>query len=344
MWPSVVVDSRPSIGNPEVTQNLVEMYRRMVEIRAAEEALVRLFAENRIPGFIHSYIGEEATAVGVCSALRPDDSITSTHRGHGHVLAKGADLRRFFAELYGRSTGYCRGKGGSMHVADLGLGILGANGIVGAGIPIAAGAALASKLQALDRVTVAFFGDGASDIGIFHEALNLASLWQVPAVFVCENNGYADFMARRQHQPIDRVADRAAAYAMPGVSVDGNDVEAVHAAAAEAVLRARSGGGPTLVECETYRIRGHYEGDPQPYRTTEEVDAWRRRDPLTIASARLRQRGDLDEAGETQIRDEARRLVEDAIAFAEAEPLPAPEDALEDVHAGSAQQGWQWPG
>jgi acetoin:2,6-dichlorophenolindophenol oxidoreductase subunit alpha len=318
---------------------LLEMYRTMVLIREAEQTLVRLFAENRVPGFIHSYIGEEATAVGICSVLRDDDYVTSTHRGHGHLLAKGADLRRFFAELYGRRSGYCRGKGGSMHVTDLDLGILGANGIVGAGIPIAAGAALAADMRGLDRVAVSFFGDGATDIGVFHEALNLASLWRVPAVFVCENNGYADFMARASHQPIERIADRAAAYAMPGVRVDGNDVEAVRDAAADAVARARSGGGPSLIEAETYRIRGHYEGDPQPYRTAEEVDAWRGRDPLAIAAARLRERDALGDGREEQIRDEARRLVEDAVAFAESEPLPEPEEALEDVYAGMARAG-----
>ena len=322
--------------------DLLQMYRSMVLIREAEQALVRLFAENKVPGFIHSSIGEEATSVGVCSALRPDDYLTSTHRGHGHVLAKGADLRRFFAELYGRGSGYCRGKGGSMHVSDLDLGILGANGIVGAGIPIAAGAALASKLRGENRIAVAFFGDGATDIGVFHETLNLASLWQVPAVFVCEDNGYADFMARRSHQPIERIADRAAAYAMPGVRVDGNDVEAVRAAAAGAVDRARAGGGPTLLDCETYRIRGHYEGDPQPYRTQDEVEEWRRRDPLSIAASRLRDRSELGDEADAAIRDEARRAVEDAIAFAEAEPLPEPEEALEDVYAGAAQQGWRW--
>src|SRR5262245_43573880 len=218
--------------------DLLKMYRSMVLIREAEQALVRLFAENKVPGFIHSSIGEEATSVGVCSALRPDDYLTSTHRGHGHVLAQGADRRPFSAELYGRGGGCCRGKGGSMHVTDLDLCILGANGIVGAGIPIAAGAALASKLRGEDRIAVAFFGDGATDIGVFHEALNLASLWQVPAVFVCQNNGYADFMAQSAHQKIERVSERAAAYSMPGVTVDGNDVEAVYEAATEAVARA----------------------------------------------------------------------------------------------------------
>ena len=227
---------------PADPQELLRMYRVMVLIRQAEERLIQLFAAGRMPGFIHSYIGEEATAAGVCAALRPDDYLTSTHRGHGHILAKGGDPVRFFAELYGKASGYCRGKGGSMHVTDLDLGILGANGIVGAGIPIAAGAALACRMQGLDRVAVAFLGDGATDIGVFHEALNMASLWEVPAVFVCENNGYADFMARAVHQKIERISDRAAAYSMPGETVDGNDVEAVYDAASRAVARARAAG------------------------------------------------------------------------------------------------------
>jgi acetoin:2,6-dichlorophenolindophenol oxidoreductase subunit alpha len=325
-----------------VSSDLFEMYRRMVLIREVEQTLVRLFAEGRVPGFIHSYIGEEASAVGVCSALPTDSYVTSTHRGHGHILAKGGDLRPFFAELFGKASGYCRGKGGSMHVTDLDLGILGANGIVGAGIPIATGAALASRLQSLDRVAAAFFGDGATDIGVFHEALNMASLWQLPAVFVCENNGYAEFMAQRAHQRIERISDRAAAYAMPGVTVDGNDVEAVHAATAEAVERARTGGGPTLLECVTYRIRGHYEGDPEPYRTEVEIEHWRTRDPLAIAGERLRRRESLDDTTDEQIRLDARLAVEDAVAFAEAEPLPAPDDALEHVYAGRRETGWPW--
>ena len=321
-------------------RRLLRMYRTMVLIRQAEERLVKLFAEGRMPGFIHSYIGEEATAVGVCGALRADDYLTSTHRGHGHILAKGGDPARFFAELYGKASGYCRGKGGSMHVTDLDLGILGANGIVGAGIPIAAGAALASRMQGADRVAVAFLGDGATDIGVFHEALNLASLWEVPAVFVCENNGYADFMAQATHQKIERVSERAAAYSMPGVTVDGNDVEAVFEAAGEAVSRARSGGGPTLLECVTYRWRGHYEGDPQPYRTAAEVERWKRRDPLRIAEERLRGTGALDHGTRAAIWDETARLIDDAVAAAEAAPMPAPEEALQDVYAGAVEAGW----
>jgi TPP-dependent pyruvate/acetoin dehydrogenase alpha subunit len=324
-------------ANPE---ELLRMYRVMVLIRQAEERLVQLFAAGRMPGFIHSYIGEEATATGVCAALRPDDYLTSTHRGHGHILAKGGDLTRFFAELYGKASGYCRGKGGSMHVTDLDLGILGANGIVGAGIPIAAGAALACRMQGLDRVAVAFLGDGATDIGVFHEALNMASLWEVPAVFVCENNGYADFMARAAHQKIERVADRAVAYSMPGETIDGNDVEAVHDAATRAVSRARAGEGPTLLECVTYRWRGHYEGDPQPYRTAAEVEEWKARDPLSIAEHRLRSAGALDDATRDAVWKETAGTIDAAVAAAEAAPMPAATEALEDVFAGAIEEGW----
>jgi acetoin:2,6-dichlorophenolindophenol oxidoreductase subunit alpha len=327
-----------------VSSDLVEMYRRMVLIREVELTLVRLFAEGQVPGFIHSYIGEEAAAVGVCSALPADSYVTSTHRGHGHILAKGGDLRLFFAELFGKASGYCAGKGGSMHVTDLDLGILGANGIVGAGIPIATGAALASRLRSEDRVAAAFFGDGATDIGVFHEGLNMASLWQLPVIFVCENNGYAEFMAQSAHQRIEKTSDRAAAYVMPGVTVDGNDVEAVFAATTEAVDRARGGGGPTLMECVTYRIQGHYEGDPEPYRTEDEIEQWRARDPLALAAERLRQRDSLNDMTDERIRLDARLAVEDAVAFAEAEPLPAPEDALEHVYAGRLEEGWPWDG
>lgn len=322
------------------TEALLEMYRTMVLIREAEETVLKLFSQARMPGFIHSYIGEEATAVGVCSALRPDDYITSHHRGHGHILAKGGDLKLFFAELYGKATGYCKGKGGSMHVADLNLGILGANGIVGAGIPIAAGAALAAQLEGSDRVAVSFTGDGASDIGAFHESLNLAALWNLPTICVVENNGYADFIAQREHQKIERISDRATAYAMPGIHVDGNDVIAVHLAAVEAVERARGGGGPTLIECVTYRWRGHYEGDPQPYRTQDEVEEWKARDPLPRAEAELRGRGALDDTGKQAIVDDIRARIDEAVAFAESSPFPEPEEALKDIYTDIVERGW----
>ena len=324
----------------QVTHSLLDMYRTMVLIRESEETLLRLFSQNRMPGFIHSYLGEEATGVGVCAALRPDDYITSTHRGHGHVLAKGADLNQFFAELYGKASGYCKGKGGSMHVADLDLGILGANGVVGGGIPIAAGAALSAQMQGLDRVAVSFMGDGATDIGAFHESLNLAALWQLPVVFVVENNGYADFIAQRDHQRIERISDRASSYGMPGMTVDGNDVGAVHEAAVEAVGRARDGNGPTLLECVTYRWRGHFEGDPQPYRTQQEVDEWKFKDPLLQAEVVLRGRGELDDTVRDNIRAETRALIEAAVAYAEAAVEPLPESALVDVYTDLVEQGW----
>lgn len=319
---------------------LLEMYRQMVLIRVAEEALLRLFEGAEMPGFIHSYIGEEATGVGVCHALERDDVITSTHRGHGHVIAKGCDLNAFFAELYGRADGYCKGKGGSMHVADLDLGIYGANGIVGGGVPIAAGAALAASIRKQDRVSVAFMGDGASDIGPFHESLNLAAIWDLPVVFVVENNGFADFIRQSDHQKIDKISDRAASYGIAGVTVNGNDVEAVHEAAREAVARARRGEGPTLIECVTYRWRGHFEGDPQPYRTQEEVEEWKKKDPLKAAEARL---AELDLADDSRIReifDEMTEKVETAIDYARAAPKVKPEDALEDVYTDLKVEGW----
>jgi pyruvate dehydrogenase E1 component alpha subunit len=322
------------------SEKLLEMYRTMVLIREAEQMVSTLFLQGRLPGFIHSYIGEEATAVGVCSALRQDDYITSTHRGHGHILAKGGDLKRFFAELFGKQTGYCHGKGGSMHVADLDLGILGANGIVGGGIPIAGGAALAAKMQGLDRVAVSFLGDGAINTGPFHEALNLAAVWELPVVFVCENNGYANFISFRRHTRIEQVADRADAYGMAGASVDGNDVEAVHDAALEAVERARSGHGPTLLECLTYRWHGHYEGDPEAYRTREEVAEWKARDPLGVVESRLKGTGALDEETKQTIWDTVRQQVEDAVTFAEESPLPVPESALEGVYTDIVEEGW----
>jgi pyruvate dehydrogenase E1 component alpha subunit len=320
---------------------LRRMYRSMLLIREAEETLLKLFQQNRMPGFIHSYIGEEATAVGVCSVLRPDDSITSHHRGHGHILAKGGDLKLFFSELYGKADGYCKGKGGSMHVADLDIGILGANGVVGAGIPIAAGAALAAQLDGSDRVTVAFTGDGASDIGAFHESLNLAALWDLPTICVVENNGYADFIAQKDHQKIERISDRAAAYGIPGIHVDGNDVEAVYLATVEAVDRARAGGGPTLIEAVTYRWRGHFEGDPQPYRSQDEVEEWKLRDPLKTTEAALRERGALTDQERVEMVHAIQSEIQDAVEFAEASPPPAPEDALQDVYTDVVEEGWR---
>ena len=241
---------------------IVDMYRTMKLIRDFEANASRLFAEGKIPGFVHLYIGEEAIATGVCAGLNDDDYITSTHRGHGHIIAKGGDIKYMMAELYGKATGYCKGKGGSMHIADANKGILGANGIVGAGHNIAVGAGLSAKYRGTDQVCVCFFGDGSTNQGTFHEAMNLASIWKLPVIFVCENNLYGISMHQSKHQAIQDVADRAVAYNVPGVIVDGNDVFAVYEAATEAVVRARAGQGPTLIECKTYRHQGHFEGDP----------------------------------------------------------------------------------
>jgi TPP-dependent pyruvate/acetoin dehydrogenase alpha subunit len=319
---------------------LLGMYRQMVEIRAVEQELILLFAKGRMPGFIHSYVGEEATGVGVCAALDKHDYITSTHRGHGHILAKGGDLNRFMAEVFGRATGYCKGKGGSMHIADFDIGILGANGIVGGGIPIAGGAACSAVMLANGRVAVSFFGDGAANIGAFHESLNLAAIWDLPVVFVCENNGYADFIPTRDAMRVPRVADRAAAYGIAGETVDGNDVLAVYEAARHAVARARAGDGPTLLEAVTYRWRGHFEGDPQPYRTKEEVAGWQEKDPVRRFGDQLRQAGLLTEDDAMRIDTEVRAAIDEAVQFAESSPAPAPQEALEDVYTDLIEKGW----
>lgn len=325
---------------PYEPELLLRLYRQMVEIREAEQELLALFAKGRMPGFIHSYIGEEATAVGVCAALDAHDTITSTHRGHGHILAKGGDLERFFAELYGRATGYCRGKGGSMHIADFEIGILGANGIVGGGIPIAGGAACSAVLLGTGRVSVSFFGDGAANIGAFHESLNLAAIWDLPVLFVCENNGYADFIPTRDALRVARIADRGAAYGMPGVAFDGNDVLAAYETTRAAVARARAGEGPSLLEAVTYRWRGHFEGDPQPYRTREEVETWKAKDPIRRFGELLAAGGVLDDERAAAIHGEVRAAVEAAVRFAESSPLPEPADALTDVYTDLVEEGW----
>ena len=252
----------------------------MVKIRKFDTTIIQLYADGEIPGFMHLYIGEEAVAAGVCAALRKEDYITSTHRGHGHCIAKGGRLDLMMAELFGRQTGYCKGKGGSMHIADFNLGILGANGIVSGGIPTAVGAAVGIQYKEEKRVSVSFFGDGATNVGQFHEACNLASLWELPVIFICENNQYAQTTPRAEHQKIHSVADRALSYDMESVVVDGNDVVEVYRVATESVRRALKGAGPTFIECKTYRWRGHWEGDPQPYRTRDEVDAWKQKCPI----------------------------------------------------------------
>lgn len=255
------------------TETLRDIHFRMVRIRTFEEEAGKLMESGKVPGSLHLYVGEEAVAAGVMAHLRDSDQITSTHRGHGHLVAKGGDFKQMYAELFGRSTGYCKGKGGSMHISDLDLGMLGANGIVGAGPPIAIGAAFSNQYRKTDNVTVCFFGDGASNEGTFHEAANMAAVFKLPVVFVCENNGFGEFTRQERHQAIQDVADRASGYGMPGVVVDGMDVMAVYEAAGEAIMRARRGGGPSLLECKTYRFYDHVgiRGLGVAYRDDSEV-------------------------------------------------------------------------
>jgi acetoin:2,6-dichlorophenolindophenol oxidoreductase subunit alpha len=321
-------------------ERILWMYRKMQEIRQFESRVVELFAAGHIPGFVHSYLGEEAVAVGVTANLRDSDYITSTHRGHGHLLAKGGNMNEMMAELYGKKTGYCKGKGGSMHIADVDLGILGANGIVGGGFTIAAGSGLAAKLRGTDDVTVCFFGDGASNQTTFHEGLNLASIWDLPVVFVCENNMYGISMSQERHQRIKDVSDRAVAYGIPGVTVDGNDVLAVSEAVAEAVKRARIGDGPSLIECKTYRHRGHFEGDPTVYRTDREVKLWKDKDPVEQFTKRLMDLEAVTSEDLSAIDAEVSKMVEDAVAFAEKSPFPEPEDAVKDVYTDLVEEVW----
>lgn len=314
-------------------EKLLSMYRTMVTIREFEETAASLFAGGEIPGFVHLYSGEEAVAVGVISQLKPGDYIASTHRGHGHMIARGGDVKFMFAELFGKSSGYCKGKGGSMHIADVSLGFLGANGIVGAGIPLAAGAALACKYRKDGGVGVCFFGDGASNRATFHEGLNMASIWKLPVVFVCENNMYGISMSQERHQNINDIADRATAYGIPGVSVDGNDLMAVYEAGQEAIKRARNGDGPTLIECKTYRHRGHFEGDAQVYRSPEEIQAWKQKDPIERLKKRLLEMGMLTEADDARVREEVIGAIKEGVEFARSSAFPDVSELLTDVYS-----------
>ncbi|MFH1626099.1 MAG: thiamine pyrophosphate-dependent dehydrogenase E1 component subunit alpha [Pseudomonadota bacterium] len=307
------------------------MYRQMLTIRHFDESAAEGYLKRAIPGLVHTYIGQEAVAVGVCANLKIDDCIVSNHRGHGHCIAKGADLRRMMAELYGKKTGYCKGKGGSMHIADFSIGMLGANGIVGAGLPIAIGAALAAQLERGNRVAVCFFGDGATQEGEFHESLNLASIWKLPIVFVCENNLYGVNTPAQYAIPLRDIADRAAAYAMPGIVVDGNDVIAVYEATRQAVKRIQTGGGPTLLECKTYRWDAHHEGAPVDLRPADEIDAWKKKCPLASFEVRLLEEEIMTQQDLDEVDKQVRAQIEDAIKYAIESPLPDPADALEGV-------------
>jgi TPP-dependent pyruvate/acetoin dehydrogenase alpha subunit len=316
-------------------ETLLDMHRRMVRIRTFEESAGKLMEDGKIPGALHLYVGQEAVAAGVMVHLSNQDWITSTHRGHGHLIAKGGQFDRMFAELFGRSTGYCKGKGGSMHISNMDLGMLGANGIVGGGPPIAVGAAFSIKFRKTKNVACTFFGDGASNEGAFHEAANMAGLYKLPIVFVCENNGYGEYTAQSNHQAIVDIADRAAGYGMPGVIVDGMDAVAVYEAAGAAIERARNGEGPTLLECKTYRYYDHVgvRGMGLKYRTDEEVAYWKARDPIKLLESRLAEQGILSADAAAAVHDEVLRDVQAGIAFAEASPLPDPATLLEDVYA-----------
>jgi pyruvate dehydrogenase E1 component alpha subunit len=310
---------------------MIEMYCRMLTIRRFEERSNALFMQGRIPSTLHLYIGQEAVAVGVCANLRTTDYVLSTHRPHGHAIAKGVSPRAIMAELMAKDTGVSRGKAGSMHVGDIRVGMPPAIAIVGGNAPIACGMALAQKRMGKDDVTVSFFGDGAVNEGAVHEAMNMASIWALPVVFVCENNLYGASTPFGQVSKLENVADRAKAYGMPGVIVDGSDVLAVYAAAGKAIARARKGKGPTLLECKTYRLCGHSRSDPLTYRSKEEEALWREREPIGRLAQDLKVRGAVTDADLERMEQEAAAAIDDAVAYAEASPYPAPEDTLKHV-------------
>ncbi len=315
----------------------LEMMRRMLRIRYFDEEAVQMVQRGELVGAVHCYIGEEAVAVGACAALRDDDYITGNHRSHGHPIAKGGDVRKAMAEIFGKRTGYCKGKGGSMHLADFSIGILGESGILASALPVAVGAALACKLRGEDKVVIPFFGDGASNEGACHEAMNLASVWKLPVVFVCENNQYAVTTHFHSTVAVENISDRASAYNMPGVLVDGQDVVAMYEAVREAVARARSGLGPSLIEGKTYRYQDHSEGlarvvRGQPaYRSAEEVAYWRKRDPLIIHKERILSQDIATEAELAYMEEEVRAQIADAVQFARESPYPDPEEVFDDL-------------
>jgi len=312
--------------------NLLKMYFDMLKIRDFENAITDVYSRGLMNGLAHLYIGEEAIAVGVCSNITPQDYAVSTHRGHGHLIAQGADLKKMMAEVLGRKTGYCKGKGGSMHIMDASKGILGANGIVGAGIPIATGSAYSAKYRGTDQVTVSFFGDAASNQGTFHESINMAAAWKLPVVYVCENNLFGISVDLRKVTGNPNIADRAVGYGIPGVTVDGNDILEVYRVTQEAFVRARKGEGPTLIECKTYRYKGHHVGDPgKVYRLKKELEDWKKRDPIKTFKVRLIEEKFANEEELKNLEKEAKQLVKTAVQFAEDSPFPAPEEAFEDL-------------
>ena len=322
---------------PEGKELYMLMLRRMMLIRKFDETVKDLVQSAELVGMAHCYIGEEAVAVGACTALRDEDYITGNHRSHGHPISKGGDVRRAMAELLGKATGYCKGKGGSMHLADFDIGILGESGIVASALPVAVGAAMGSKMQNTDRVVISFFGDGASNQGACHEAMNLASIWKLPVIFLCENNQYAVTTSFKETVSTENVSDRASAYNMPGVLVDGQDVMAMHEATVHAVQRARAGEGPTLLEAKTYRYEDHSEGLNrilrEPYRTEEEIEFWRQRDPIDIHSKWLLE-NDVASQGEIdKVQNDVYEAIDDALQFARESPYPDEADLFTDMFA-----------
>ncbi len=313
-------------------EKLLEMYRQMLTIRRFEEKASELYKNGKIPGDVHLCIGQEAVAVGICATLRREDLIAVTHRAHGQVYAKGADLKKMMAELFGKRTGYCKGKGGSIHLADVEAGVLGANGIVGGSLGIGTGAALACLLKRNGNIAVTFFGDGASNRGTFHESLNLASIWKLPVVYVCENNFFAMSSFQRDAMAVQNISERAAAYGIPGVTVDGNDVVAVYETGLEAVRRAREGKGPTLIEAITWRHHGHFEGENDVYRDPKEHEAWLRKDPIPRFQEQLLKNHRVTAEELERIESGVRREIEETVAFAEQSPDPGPAELLEDVY------------
>lgn len=312
---------------------LLWIYERMKLIRVFETRVSKEFGRGKIPGFVHLYVGEEAIAVGICASLTDEDYMTSTHRGHGHCVAKGVDVRRMMAELFGKSTGICKGKGGSMHIADMDKGMLGANGIVGGGPPLACGSGLTAKTNGTDQVTICFFGDGASEQGTLHESLNLAAIWKLPIIFVAENNGYAEATPAHYHCSVENIADRAAAYNMPGVTIDGNDLFAVYESAYEAINRARTGQGPSLVEYKTYRHHGHFEGDAQTYKIAEENEKFKNElDPIRRFRIAVIERGLVTESELGNIDITVDNSVNEAVKFAEESPFPEVQETFTDVY------------
>jgi pyruvate dehydrogenase E1 component alpha subunit len=329
-------------GMPAVLRNMSEAawrdaLRKMILVRRFEESAEQAYMRGLIHGTMHLSIGQEASAIGMTMLLNDDDYITSTHRGHGHCIGKGADPKRMFAEFFGKETGYCRGRGGSMHIADVSRGNLGANGIVAGGLPIAVGAGLSVKKQGRDSVVVCFFGDGANNEGAFHESLNFAAIWKLPVIFVCENNRYGMSMSVDRSTAVSHVSQRAASYDMPGVTVDGNRLIDVLQAADEAISRARGGGGPTLIECETYRIRGHSKSDRNRYRTREEIESWGARDPIVLFEKQLLEWGFIDSAAVDAMRADIEDEIKAGLEFAQESPSPRIDELTRDVYTATPE-------